>query len=82
MVSGSYVPLDGRVKGACRCSQCSSDVDIQKWYENDLICRFDGGLCYDEGVCVTKRRVYVGSVKGKACYRLMNVKCSRCSVKF
>lgn len=72
-----YVSLDNRVKGACRCEKCSSNPVVQVWYKNDLICS-SGGLCYDDGNCFSKRRVYVGSVKGKSRYRFMVVKCSRC----
>lgn len=77
MGSGSYVPLDGRVIGACRCEKCSSIPAVRRWYENDLVCKSDGDLCYDGGKCFSNRRVYVGRVKGKLKFRLRVVKCPR-----
>lgn len=77
MGSGSYVPLDSRVKGACRCEKCSSIPAVRRWYENDLVCKSDGDLCYNNGECFSKRRVYVGHVKRKPKYRLRVVKCPR-----
>jgi hypothetical protein len=90
MVSGSYahkpdvdmsgyVPLDGRVVGACRCAVCSSDSVIKRWYDNDFFCRFDGGLCYDDGKCYVNHRVAVGVRKGKVVWRVMVTKCKRCA---
>jgi hypothetical protein len=79
MGSGSYVPLDKRVAGACRCKECSSNPAIARWYENDLVCRFDGGLCDRDGKCYSKKRVFAGVRKGKAVYRVAAVKCERCA---
>ena len=42
-----YIPLDNRVKGACRCEKCSSDPVIKRWHENDLVCKYDLRLCAD-----------------------------------
>jgi hypothetical protein len=80
-VSGNYVPLDSRVKGACRCEKCSSNAFIRRWYENDFVCRWDkdGELCDREGKCYSKKRVFAGVRKGKAVYRVLTVKCPRCA---
>jgi hypothetical protein len=59
-----YISLDKRVRGACRCSVCSSNPDIAKWYLNDVLCKFDGQVCGsvdDLGVrvCFRKNRGHV-----------------------
>lgn len=46
VVSSDYIPLASRVKGACRCPVCSSNPEIAKWYENDILCKFDSLPCY------------------------------------
>lgn len=57
----NYVPLDKRVRGACRCSVCSQNPEIAKWYANDILCKFDSSPCSivnDSGVrvCSWKHR--------------------------
>jgi hypothetical protein len=59
-----YIPLDKRVKGACRCSVCSSNSEIAKFYVNDILCIFDLKPCYSanySGVrgCSRRYRGYV-----------------------
>lgn len=39
------VPLNRRVLGACRCSVCSKSSLVRSCYVNDVLCRFDGGVC-------------------------------------
>lgn len=41
-----YIPLAKRLKGACRCSICSSNSEITKFYVNDICCKFDNLPCY------------------------------------
>jgi hypothetical protein len=73
-----YVPLDSRVVGACRCGDCSSRSNIKRWHSNDRLCRFDNGLCYDDGNCYSKRRISIGFLKGKPKFRVSVLKCKRC----
>jgi hypothetical protein len=40
-----YIPLVKRFRGACRCSVCSQDSEIVKFYANDILCKFDASLC-------------------------------------
>jgi hypothetical protein len=56
-----YVPLAKRVRGACRCSVCLSNLEIAEFYMNDVVCS-DGLLCdrlsvdLKHSVCFWKQR--------------------------
>lgn len=59
--NSGYVSLVSRVHGACRCSVCSADPEIVKFYVNDVLCKFDSSPCSsvsDLGVrvCSWKRK--------------------------